>query len=1126
MPTQSLTNRRLLVWIIVCLFITPDCKNTRREKALFVPLSSDHTGIHFINAVEETDSTKSFINEFGYMGGGVGIGDFNNDGLKDIFFTGNQVSCKMYINKGNTRFEDVTETAGLTTGIWTTGISIADVNNDGYDDLYICSYGKDLLHSAKNLLFINQHNLTFKEQAQEYGLADTGYSSQAVFFDYDKDGDLDMYLANYMLNGPNANTIFSKDLSGRSVANDKLYKNDGDPVQRGHPVFTDVTLQANIKEGGFGLGVVVSDFNNDNWPDVYVANDFISNDLLWLNNKDGTFSNCISTSIQHQSYSSMGADAADINNDLLPDITTLDMLPEDNERKKTSSSFMNYDRYETERSLGYEPEFARNMLQLNNGIYTVGKTAIPFFSEIGQMAGVAATDWSWSVLTADFNNDGWKDMHITNGIGRDFINADFLEYSNTVFSTGGSEKDKRKMIRDKLIALKHIKLPNYLYLNNHDYTFLDASKGSGIDEPSMSNGAAYADLDNDGDLDLVVSNINREAFVFSNNTITNKNYVNNHYVAFSLKGDAANIKGYGCKVYVYAGGQMQMQEQNPVRGYFSTVDQKLVFGLGTSQRADSIVVQWPNNKTEFIRQTKGDTVYLLTEANAVYEKTPAVSGAAPETIFEDVTAASTILYKHVDNPYNEFNFQRLLLQKYSQSGPFITTGDINNDGLTDFFVGGAFNFSGKFFIQQPNGTFTPRNLTDSVKMQEDMDCTLFDADKDGDLDLLITSGDTRYEENAEYYQPRYYANDGKGGYSLQMGAIPSDVRTIAGCVTTGDYDGDGDLDVFIGGRVSKNYPLSPRSFILRNDRGVFTDVTGQVCPALQNPGMTTSAAWTDFDNDKQPDLIIAGDWMPVRFFKSNSGKLSEVTDLTGLKQITGMWRSLTVADIDGDGDPDVIAGNLGANCIYHVNSDNPMHLFAADIDGNSSIDPVVFYYIKNKDGNRQLAPAISRGQFAEQVPLIKKKFLYHKDYARATFVDIYDARAKEKMVTLTCDETRSCFFENTGNGKFTKHILPQEAQFAPVNAIICDDLDGDNIPDLLLAGNEYQADVITGRYDASYGCFLKGRTNKKFTYVPPSRSGFIVRGDVKDMAMLKTAKQKLIITAVNNDSMRVVKLKL
>src|SRR6185503_11434861 len=508
-----------IFFVFSSAFIFSSSCTHERKKTLFTQLPSNESGIYFTNEVIDSDSSYSFINEFGYMGGGVGIGDFNNDGLKDIFFSGNQVSSRLYINKGNNKFEDITEKAGVSTSSWATGVSIADVNNDNYDDIYVCVFGKDLIHRSKNLLFINQHNLTFREEAMQYGLADTGYSTQAAFFDYDKDGDLDMYLANYLLADRNANTIFPQDRSGRSPANDRLYRNDGDSSGTGHPVFKDVTLAANIKEDGYGLAVSVSDFNNDGWPDVYVANDFLSNDELWLNNRNGSFTNCISRSLQHQSYSSMGTDVADINNDALPDIVVLDMLPENNERKKTSFSFMNYERYQAERQVGYEPEFMRNVMQLNNGSFRAGDTSIPFFSEIGQLAGIQATDWSWSVLLADFNNDGWKDIHVTNGTGRDFVNADFLEFSNGIFSSSLSREEKQQAIRKKLASLKHVTLPNYLFLNKGNYGFTNSSEAAGINEPSMSNGAAYADLDNDGDLDIVTNNINKESFVFINNTI-------------------------------------------------------------------------------------------------------------------------------------------------------------------------------------------------------------------------------------------------------------------------------------------------------------------------------------------------------------------------------------------------------------------------------------------------------------------------------------------------------------------------------------------------------------------------------------------------------------------------------
>jgi hypothetical protein len=1103
----------------IILFVS--CAHQQKD-TLFTQLPASASGINFSNDIHDNDSSYSFINEFGYMGGGVGIGDFNNDGLKDIFFAGNQVSCQLYINKGNNQFDDITKKAGIGTNVWCTGVSIVDINQDGYDDIYVCVFGKDLKQRSKNLLFINQRNLSFKEEADAYGLANTGYSTQAVFFDYDKDGDLDMYLANYLLTANNSNTIFPRDKSGHSPANDKLYRNDGDSLNAGHPVYTDVSMAAGIKEDGYGLGVSVSDFNNDGWPDIYVANDFISNDVLWLNNRNGTFTNCIDKAIQHQSYSSMGADAADINNDTLTDIITLDMLPETNERKKTSLSFMNYDRYESERRMGYEPEFMRNMLQLNNGNLKKGDNSIPFFSEIGRLSGIQATDWSWSVLLADFNNDGWKDIHVTNGIGRDFIDADFLEFSNSMFNSSQSREDQQKAIRKKLASLENVNLPNYLYINNKDLTFSDQSENAGINELSMSNGAAYADLDNDGDLDLVVNNINKAAFVFLNNTNQKDKAPTCHFISLQLNGDSLNRKGFGARVFVYNNGKLQLQEQNPVRGYFSSVDQQLVYGLGEYDHADSLVIVWPDGKKQLLKNVKADTTLVLAWKNAGVDLVTAVNSPF---LFSDITGDKGLLYKHSDNSYNDYASQQLLPHKYSQTGPFITNGDINNDGTTDFFIGGAFNFSGKVFSQKAGQGFTSKNLTDSIKFQEDLDCILFDADKDGDNDLLVTCGDMQFEENSIYYKPRLYINDGKGNFKLQADAIPDSVRTIAGCVSAGDFDGDGYTDLFIGGRVSKKYPVSPRSFLLHNNKGMFTDVTAKVCPALQTPGMVTAAVWTDFDNDHQIDLVIAGDWMPLKFFKNDRGHFIETTTSTGLTQMNGMWRSLITNDVDNDGDIDLVAGNLGLNCEYKVSAIEPMQLFATDWDGNGSIDPFLFYYIKDGNGSKHSYPAINRSRFAEQVPAIKKQFLLHADYARAGYQDIFKGKAPEKILQFHCNETRTCYFENTGNGKFIKHALPIEAQFSPVNTIICDDLDNDGFKDLLLAGNEYQAEVMTGRYDASYGCFLRGGRNKSFTSVPPATSGFILNGDVKDMSLIRLLNgEKILLAAVNNDSMRVFKI--
>lgn len=1101
----------LLIFIAAC---------NSKSGRLFTALHSDESGIDFINSIDENQLPKESLNEFAYMGGGVGIIDVNNDGLKDIFFSGNQVNCRLYLNKGGNHFEDITKSAGIATDVWCTGVSIADINADGFDDIYVCTYGRNLAERAKNLLFINQHNNSFKEEAGVYGLADSSYSSQAVFFDYDKDGDLDVYIANYLMNASySANYLFPKNLTGSSPANDRLYRNDGDSAGKGHPVFTDVTKQAGIIDDGFGLGVSVSDYNNDGWPDIYVSNDFISNDFFWLNNKNGSFTNVLDRSTRHQSYSSMGMDAADINNDKLVDFITVDMMPEDNERRKLMYSFMNYDRYQAERGLGYSPEFMRNTLQLNNGNYYAKDTAIPFFSDIGQMAGISETDWSWSVLIADYNNDGYKDIHITNGIGRDFLNSDFIAFSKAVNQQSTDEKAMRQLLKDKLVALKSVELPNYLYLNNGGYTFSNISDSAGINEPAVSNGAAYADLDNDGDLDLVVNNVNKKAFVFINNTMQAGA---GHNISFSLKGDAQNPKGVGAKVYIYHKQEVQMQEEYPVRGYLSTVDDRLIFGTGVNTVIDSAVVIWPDAAKQVMHNLAADSSYVIMKTDAAQQ--PSLLSNAANYIFTDASEESTIQYKHTDVEFYDYGTQILLPQKFSQLGPFISTGDINKDGKTDFYIGGAFNFSGMLFKQQQDAKFQSSKFTDTIKFREDMQSVLFDADNDGDADLLVTYGDMRFADTSVYYKPRLYLNDGNGNFMLNGVAIPDSVRTIAGCVTVGDYDNDGDEDVFIGGRVSKRYPLSPRSFILQNNKGIFTDVTTTVSAELQYAGMVTAAAFTDFNNDHKPDLVIAGEYMPVRFFANSNKQLKEVTTSTVPDNMNGMWRSLIAADIDNDGDIDFVAGNLGLNCRYHISATEPMKLFAKDMDGNGTIEPLMFYYIKDKHGKRELYPAISRDMLVQQVPVMKKSFLQYSDYAKAGFDEIYKGN-KEGLQTFTCTETRSCWLENTG-GKFIMHALPAEAQFAPVNAIVCTDVDGDNINDLLLAGNEYQAEVNTGRYDASYGCYLKGTGNGNFTAISPASSGFIVNGDVKDMKLITTANnQRLLLVAVNNDSLRVLKIK-
>jgi enediyne biosynthesis protein E4 len=1098
--------------------VTFSCKDkavTNKKNTIFQKKTSAQTGITFNNIIVEDEVTNLISNEYAYMGGGVGIGDFNNDGLQDVFFTANQTSSRLYINEGKNHFKNVTESAGVKTSVWCTGVNVIDINNDGWQDMYVCVSGNPQSQKRHNLLFINNRNLTFTEQAADYGLADTSFSTQAAFLDYDKDGDLDMYLVNNQIGAGSPNDIVAKDASGNSVRNDKLYKNNGIATNKNYPVFTDVSMQAGIKEDGYGLGVVVSDVNNDGWPDMYVTNDYLSNDLLWLNNKNGTFTNVIASALNHQSYSSMGVDAADINNDGLVDIATLDMMPEESERQKMMFSFLTYERYEMERRAGYEPEFMRNMLHLNNGNLKINDTVLPRFSEIGQLAGISRTDWSWSVLMADFDNDGWNDMHITNGMGKDLINADFVLYRATTKPEDFDVPQERwKVLQEKLKSYGAVPLQNYFYTNNRNYGFNNISYEAGINETSISNGAAYADFDNDGDLDLVVNNINQEAFFYEN---TQADAKQKHYLTFILHGDSVNKDALGAKIFLYADSKIQIAEQSPVRGYLSSVDKRLHFGLDSIAAIDSVIIIWPDKKKQVLKNIKADTI--LTVKNSDAGKDGNIFTQTSPVLFTDISNFTGIGFKHYEPFFNDFSFQRLLPQKYSQLGPYISVADVNGDGLQDFFIGGAFNQSGKLCIQKANGQFAEQDLQTGKKYEEDMGSAFFDADGDMDLDLLVAGGSIEVDKGSPYYQPRLYLNAGKGNFASNINAMPASVNTSASCVAPYDYDNDGDVDVFIGGRVSLDYPEIPNSYLLQNNTGAFADITTSVSESLSKAGMITAAVWTDFNNDKQMDLVLAGEWMPIKFYKNEKGRLTEVTESTGLNNNHGMWRSLIAADIDNDGDEDLIAGNAGINNNYKADATHPVKLFAKDIDANGSIDPLLCYYLPTKSNQRKLLPAYSLLQIAEQVPSIKKKFLLNEDYSKADLSQIID---EASSISFTCDEMNTCWFENTGNGKFVKHILPVSAQFAPVNAIICYDFNSDGFKDLLIASNEYQTEVMTGRYDASYGLLFTGNKNKTFSAVQPVQSGFAVIGDVKDLKLIADKnKQVKVLVGVNNEKMKI-----
>ena len=1124
--------QKILLPLFLLSFLVNGCQNNHAMNDVFhfTLLGADKTNIQFSNTITESDSINVFTNEYMYNGSGVSVGDFNNDGLADVFFCGSMVSSKLYINKGNFVFKDVTERAGLQTKVWCTGASIVDINNDGYPDIYVCTSHAVDKEKRKNLLFINDGKssgtMHFTEQAASYGLADTGYSTQAAFFDYDKDGDVDMYLLNHRLYSHSANNIELIDTSGNSPAQDRLYRNDGIPAGTNHPVFKDVTTMAGIEEDGYGLGMVITDVNNDNWPDIYVANDYIANDLLWLNNHDGTFSNVIATSLKHQSYNSMGVDAADINNDALPDIAVADMLPETNERKKMMASATTQDKYDMQLRFGYQPSFVRNMLQLNNGNRNTGKKNEPFYSEIGQLAGIAETDWSWSLLMADFDNDGWKDMHVTNGLVKDVTNNDYTSFRNgetgpNNYTFGGS-KTAAGLNRSSIGALRKnidqygsVKMDNYLFRNNGDLSFSNISVETGIAIPSISNGAAYADLDNDGDLDLVVNNLNQEAFVWRNEIRKSIRDSTANFLTIQLKGSAANLLGLGTRVTLYSKENKQFSEQSPVRGFSSGVDLRLHFGLGKNA-IDSIQIQWPDDRVQVIKNVPVNQLLVARYEDAAMVRLQ-TSVATTNNIFNDVTDQFPGDFKHAEVQYFDFGYHQPLPQKYSQLGPCIATGDINGDGLTDFFVGGAANQSGQVCIQANDGHFISSKLIAGSKPGEDLGAVLFDADGDKDADLLITGGSFEFGF-PKYDQPRLFLNDGRGAFKEDTTALPS-ITDITVAATTADYDGDGDMDIFIGGRLQpQKYPQSPRSYILQNNHGKFTDVTKSVNPSLEFPGMITAALFTDFNNDKKTDLILCGEYTVVRFFQNINNQLVETTGSTGLSNMGGLWRSLQQADIDKDGDMDYIAGNMGLNNRFHIAPERPMMLYAKDIDKNGFFEIVPAYYIKDRDNRYQLFPALDRNQLAEEVPIVKKKYLLHANYAKVSMEQLKNDFGAEDWMELKCEITASIWIENMGGGKFKTHALPTAAQLAPINSIVSEDVDGDGNMDLVVAGNEYQTAYSTGRYDASYGLVLRGNGKGNFTALNPVTSGLIIDGDVKDMKMIHAKNRVKLLLAAPNDS--------
>ena len=1095
---------------------------------LFSLMNEKATGLSYLNEIREDDSLNVMRYEYLYNGAGVGIADFNNDGLMDVFFSGNTGPNKLFLNDGNFHFTDITRKANVKgNGTWSTGVCLADVNGDGLMDIYVCHSGKyDDPAQLSNELFINQGIKNgipeFKEMAREYGLDLPGtQSTQAVFFDYDHDGDLDMFLLNHSNHtyNPFLNTRKIRSIPNFDFGN-RLLRQDRDANGKIH--FTDVTLPAGIVNNAlnFGLSVTVSDVNGDGWPDIYTTSDYTEKDCFYINNRDGTFTESLEKSFTHISKYSMGSDIADYNNDGRPDVLTLDMLPEDNHRQKLLKGPDQYDQYHLLLDSGYYHQQMRNMLQLNEGPDQTGTLR---FSEIGQLAGISNTDWSWSGLFADFDNDGWKDLFISNGYLRDFTDMDFLKYTVADAKFEAAKHGHQNFQTYDLVRqMPSNKLGNYIFRNNHDLSFTNMSAEWGLNTPSISNAAAYADLDNDGDLDLIVCNNNEPAMVYRNNE---NELRRNHYIKLRLTGTGGNTKALGAKAILSTSdGISQYQELYTVRGYQSSVAPELFFGFASELSIRQILLIWPDGKQTLIKDPVPDQTIELKQSDALPAGGNSIAPKISKRIFEDISAQSGLSFQHRENDFVDFKDEVLLPYQLSKEGPALAKADVNGDHLEDVFIGGAIGQPGRLYLQMASGKFMIAASQPWVadSSSEEVNALFFDADQDGDMDLYVVSGGNEYTDQSPEYQDHLYINDGKGNFTRANNALPA-MLSSKFAVAAADFDHDGDIDLFVGGRgMPGSFPLPSRSYLLRNDsqNGVihFTDVTAAMCKELLMPGMVKAAVWTDLNQNQYPDLLIAGDWMPVMLFQNDKGKLSDISAKSGLTHLNGMWGSVKAADVNNDGKMDFILGNCGYNDQFKASPKQPMTMYVADFDDNGSIDPIICYYIQGKS-----YPMASRDELLDQISPLKRKFIKYKDYADATMEDIFPEKKIKQAKIYFCDELASGILYNLGNNQFSFKPFGLQGQFSKVFGALADDFDQDGKTDILLAGNFYPYRTQLGQCDAGLGVLYKG-TGHSFEAVDPARSGCYIGGDVRRMLEIKNPLgEKLIIIAKNNDAVQVLK---
>jgi len=1092
--------KRLLSLIFPVLFIA--CSD-QKEATLFTLLSPQSTGIKFKNVLKETETFNVLNYGYFYNGGGVAVGDINNDGLPDIYFTGNMVASRLYLNQGNMKFKEISKEAGVSAeGLWNTGVTMADVNADGLLDIYVCRSAAVNFQKRRNLLFINNGDLTFTERANEYGLDDFGYSTQATFFDYDRDGDLDMFLINHSTQQYAGFNKLLTSYKKRVDVNlgDKLFRNDGD-------FFTEVSRTAGINQNvlGFGLGVAIVDVNTDGWADIYVSNDYNEEDYLYLNQQDGTFKESIRDYFGHVSMFSMGCEAGDFNNDLKPDLITLDMLPEGNYRQKISLGSENHVKYAQLIQSGFHHQTMRNMLQLNNGN--------GYFSEIGQLAGISKTDWSWAPLLADFDNDGWKDLFVSNGYPRDYLNMDFMNYvANEKISQ--SQKNKELVVSELLEKMPSIQVSNYFFKNNGDLTFEKKSTEWGLQKDNVSNGAAYADFDNDGDLDLVINNINEVADFYENQSET---LTQNHYLKIRLKGNGQNTFGIGANVTLYTSAGTQTQTFYPTRGFQSSVNYELVFGLGQINQVDSLTVVWADQKKQTLKNITADQLLVLQQEDA--QKKTSTEELQETLLLKEEKDNLGIDFQHKENYFLDFKRDKLIPRAISDLGPKIIGADVNGDGLEDLYLGGAKNQSGALFFQNAQGAFTESNQEVFVEdaASEDTDGIFFDADQDGDLDLYVVSGGSDFSKEAAPLQDRFYRNDGRGNFQKTNNTLPT-MLTSGANVTAADFDQDGDMDLFVGGRLTPNtYPIAPRSYLLQNDgKGNFTDVTEQWASSLFNIGMVTDSEFLDINGDNLPDLIVVGEWMKPTILMNQDGRNLKEQTPSNLEKNSGWWNTIHTADFDQDGDLDIVLGNIGRNNPFQPEIDRPAQLIYKDFDENGAIDPIFSYYLHDEP-----VFAYSRDELLGQLVSLNKKYSDYNTFATASLSDYFSQDQLLGADTLYAQKFESVYLENNSDGTLEMTDLPIEAQLSPIYAFNSIDVDGDGNLDLLTGGNQSLTRVSLGQHDANYGVVLLGDGKGNFTTLNPQKSGLKIRGDVRSIHTIKVNNKDNVIFGRNNNDLKV-----